>query len=588
MSIFSFITLFGGLAFFLYGMHVMSGGLEKMTGGKLEKGLGALSSKPLRGLLLGMGITIAIQSSSALTVMLVGLVNSGVMRFSQTVYMLMGSNIGTTLTAWILSLSGIESSNIFLQLLKPSSFAPIFAFIGAICILFAKGERKKSAGSIFIGFAILMFGMTLMSDSMEPLAEMPEFSSMLTAFNNPVLGVIVGAVFTGIIQSSAATVGILQALSLTGSISYAMAFPIIMGLNIGTCVTSVISGIGVNKNAKRVAMFHMLFNIIGTVFFLCVYFLLLLFVDLSFMQDPIAPVGVAFLHSVFNVTTTALLLPFTKQLIRLSEKLVPGKSKEPQAVFLDERLMATPSIAISECNKMTLDMAHVARSSMGAALKLLDSYSREPIEQIRSDEDLLDRYEDKLGTYLVRLSSRDLQDAQSRNVAELLHMIGDFERIGDHALNLCDSAQEMADKKIAFSAAAQEELRLLCEALDEVLSLTLSAVENGDAELAGRIEPLEQRIDDLVLEAKSRHIKRLQAGLCTIELGFIFSDILNSIERSSDHCSNIAVAVISVAQDRFDSHEYLNAVKTMDNEEFKDLYNEYKHKYAFGEWSAKA
>ncbi len=581
MDIFSLITLLGGLAFFLYGMTVMSAGLEKMTGGKLERALSKITSSPFRGLLLGMGITVAIQSSSALTVMLVGLVNSGVMQFSQTVHMLMGSNVGTTLTAWILSLSGIESSNIFLRLLKPSSFAPIFAFVGILLILSTKQEKKKSMGGVFIGFAVLMFGMSLMSGAMEPLSEVPEFASILTAFNNPLLGVLVGAVFTGIIQSSAASIGILQALSMTGSISYAMASPIIMGLNIGTCVTSLISGIGVNKNAKRVAIFHTLFNIIGTVIFLIIYYLLKIFIDTTFMNSAISPFGIAVIHSLFNVVTTFLLLPFSKQLIKLSETLIPGKSKKPEAVFIDERLLATPSFAIAECVNMTVSMGHVAAKSLSAALDQLGNYDEKEVEGITADEDTLDKYEDKLGTYLVRLSSRDLQDSDSQRIAELLHMIGDFERIGDHALNLCDSAEEMKNKNISFSKEANADLLVLKTALSDILAQTVEAFEKNDAGLASRIEPFEQRIDDLVLEAKTRHIARLQSGHCTIEHGFVLSDILNNIERSSDHCSNIAAAVIAVAQHSFDSHEYLNSIKTMDNEEFKDCYNEYKRKYKF-------
>ncbi len=581
MDVFSVITLLGGLAFFLYGMNVMSAGLEKMTGGKLEKALNRLSASPLRGLLLGMGITVAIQSSSALTVMLVGLVNSGVMRFSQTVYMLMGSNIGTTLTAWILSLSGIESGNIFLRLLKPDSFAPIFAFVGVLLILAAKQERKKSMGSVLIGFATLMYGMTLMSGSMEPLSQAPEFANLLVAFNNPLLGVLVGAVFTGIIQSSAASIGILQALSLTGSISYGMSVPIIMGLNIGTCVTSLLSGIGVNNNAKRVAVFHTLFNVIGTIFFLTLYFVSSAFWDMRFTQAAITPVGIAAVHSTFNILTTLLLLPFTQKLIFLSEKLLPSKNKNPDPVFLDERLLATPSFAIAECSKMAVAMAHTAQQALHGALSQLERYDEKGIEQVKTDEDLLDRYEDKLGSYLVRLSSRDLEDKDSQIIAELLHMIGDFERLGDHALNLCDSAQEMKDKNISFSESAERDLLLLRSALNDIVAQTISAVESNNPLLAGRIEPFEQRMDDLVLEAKARHIARLQSGQCTIELGFVLSDILNNVERSSDHCSNIAAAVISVAKHSFNSHEFLNAVKTMDNEEFKDCYNEYKRKYRF-------
>ncbi len=582
MDIFSVITLFGGLAFFLYGMNVMSTGLEKMAGGKLEKVLKRMTSSPIKSLLLGAGITVAIQSSSAMTVMLVGLVNSGIMELSQTVGVIMGSNIGTTLTAWILSMAGIESDNFLIRMLKPSSFAPVMALLGIILIMLAKSNKKKDIGTIFVGFAVLMYGMTLMSDAVSPLAEMPQFSSVLTAFRNPILGVVVGALFTGIIQSSAASVGILQALSLTGSITYGMAIPIIMGQNIGTCVTSLISSIGVNRNAKRVAVVHISFNLIGTTVLLIAYYGLDLFLNFAFTDTAISPVGVALCHSIFNVATTALLLPFNKLLVRIAEKVIPNKeTAEPETyAFLDERLLNTPSFAISECEHMTKKMSGVARDSIFAALELGKRYDDALCTKIADLENELDRYEDKLGTFLVKISRNDLSDADSHQISLLLHTIGDFERMGDHALNLVKAAKEMHEKKIAFSDQAIAELAVLTRALTEIVSNTTKAFETGDLSLASNVEPLEQVIDGLILEIKAHHVERLQTGNCTIQLGFVLSDLLTNYERVSDHCSNIAVAMIEVAQNCFDTHEYLNAVKNMDNQKFKERYSAYKLEYS--------
>ncbi len=579
MDLFSILTLLGGLAFFLYGMVTMSTGLEKMAGGKLERTLQKMTSNPFKSILLGAGITIAIQSSSALTVMLVGLVNSGIMRLGQTIGVIMGSNIGTTLTAWLLSLTGIESNNIFLKLLKPDAFSPIVAFVGILLIMISKQDKKKDIGKICIGFAVLMFGMNLMSSSVSPLAESPEFSNILTMFTNPLLGVLVGAVFTGIIQSSAASVGILQALSLTGSITYGMALPIIMGQNIGTCITSVLSSIGVNKNAKRVAVVHIYFNLIGTVLFLIVFYLLDLFLHFSFLQEAVNPFGIAVAHSIFNVVTTIVLLPFHRFLEKLANLTIREKNVKEKYEFLDERLLLTPTFAITQCRSMTSEMAYLARDTLFASLEEIRRYSEKLAVWITENEERLDHYEDKLGTYLVKISSKSLTEEDSREVSKLLHTIGDFERIGDHAVNILRTAREMHEKKLSFSAEAQQELEVITNALTEILTITTDAFDRNDLELAAKVEPLEQVIDGLKAELKSRHIARLQDGSCTIELGFILSDLLTNYERVSDHCSNIAVCLIQIHDANFDTHEYLNKVKTSGNAGFLTSFEEYHQKY---------
>jgi len=581
MDIFNFITLAGGLAFFLYGMHVMSAGLEKMAGGKLEKILKKMTSNPFKGMVLGAGITIAIQSSSAMTVMLVGLVNSGVMKLSQTVSLIMGSNVGTTLTAWILSMSGIEGDSFFIKMLKPTSFAPIIALIGIGFIMMAKKTSKKDLGAIFVGFAILMSGMTLMSDAVSPLADMPEFTSLLTAFTNPILGVIIGAVFTGLIQSSAASVGILQALALTGSITYEMAIPIIMGQNIGTCVTALISSIGVNKNAKRVSVVHITFNMVGTIVVLLIYFLAQLFFPLEFLVDPIDQVGIAACHSIFNIFTTALIFPFQKYLVRFAETAIKdtGKAEKQEVTFIDERLLKTPSVALSECHNRTVEMAKLSKTTVLNAVQLLKNFDSKLYDQVIEEEDLLDRYEDKLGTYLVKLSSSALSMSDSKEISTLLHTIGDFERLGDHAVNILKSAKEIKDKDISFSADANAEIAILSDAIQNILTITIDSFVSNNLEQATDVEPLEQVIDELIATIKANHIRRLQHGNCTIELGFVLSDLLTNYARISDHCSNIAVAMIEVAQNSFDTHEYLNSVKTMENEEFKKRFQKYREQY---------
>ena len=562
MDIFSLFNLCGGVAFFLYGMSVMSSGLEKMAGGRLEQMLRKMTDNPVKSLLLGAGITVAIQSSSAMTVMLVGLVNSGIMELGQTIGVIMGSNVGTTLTAWILSLTGIQGESVWLRMLKPEVFSPVAALVGIILIMGGKSDRRRSAGSILVGFAVLMFGMELMKNAVSPLADMPEFATVLTAFTNPILGVLVGTVFTGIIQSSAASVGILQALSLTGSITYGMALPIIMGQNIGTCVTALLSSIGVNRNARRVAVIHVSFNLIGTAVCLLGFYGSDFFFHYAFMDAAIDPVGIAMVHSVFNIATTALLLPFTRQLERLAYWVVAETPEEQPVTFVDSRLLATPSVAIAECGNKTVEMARLARETILKALSLLDRYDDKTAEEVRSNEDMLDLYEDKLGTFLVGISAKALSGEDSRRVSKQLHTIGDFERIGDHALNLLGTAKEIRDKGIRFSPSAQRELDTLLAALREILEITTRAFAEDDLDLARRVEPLEQVVDCLISEIKSNHIARLRNGNCTIELGFVLSDLLTNCERVSDHCSNIAVAQIETDQNVYDAHQYLSSVKS--------------------------
>lgn len=581
MDIFSIFTLLGGLAFFLYGMNVMSKGLEKVAGGRLEKMLKLMTANPIKSLALGMGITIAIQSSSALTVMLVGLVNSGIMNLGQTVGIIMGSNIGTTLTAWILSLSGIESSNFFLRLLKPESFSPIVALIGVLMMMSAKKDKTKSIGSILIGFSILMYGMELMSSAMKPLADMPEFAGILTAFTNPILGVVFGTIFTGIIQSSAASVGILQALSLTGGITYGMAIPIIMGQNIGTCVTALISSIGVGTNAKRVAAVHISFNMIGTIICLTAFYLADFILKFKFINTAVNPVGIALCHTIFNITTTIILLPFAKQLEKLAILMVKDKyNNDNEKVFLDERLLLSPSFAISECKLLTDTMAVMAKKNFFRSLKMVNKFSEKRMEKILRKEPRIDLYEDKLSSFLVKLSSKDISEKDHNEASKLLHAISDFERIGDHAINILKVAKEMNEKQLSFSQEAKQELKIVTDALSEIMELTINAFSKNDIELAKKIEPLEQVVDILTKETKDRHIQRLQSGNCTIELGLLLCEILNNIERASDHCSNVAVSLIQIEEfSMFNNHKYLSQLKNSDNIEYQNTFELYKKRF---------
>ncbi len=582
MDIFSILTLLGGLAFFLYGMSVMSGSLEKLAGSKLEVLLKKMTSNKLKSLALGAGITIAIQSSSAMTVMLVGLVNSGIMELGQTIGLIMGSNIGTTLTAWILSLAGLEGDVIWLKMLKPENFSLIFAFVGAAMIMAAKKQKKKDIGAIFVGFAILMYGMKLMSGAMSPLAEMPEFSNLLTAFQNPILGVLVGAIFTGIIQSSAASVGVLMALANTGSITFGMGIPIIMGQNIGTCVTALLSSIGANKNGKRVAIVHISFNLIGTVVCLAALLAVNGVVHLAFMSAPMTGFGVAFAHSAFNVLTTLMLLPASKLLERIAYRVVPREDApaERNVPHIDENLFNAPSIAVGECTNLTVNMAYMAYSTVMGAIGLLDRFDKKKVEELVEAEDLIDIYEDKLGGYLVRLSGKDLTEEDNQKTSELLRDIGDFERIGDHAMNILESAQEIQDKGTHFSQAGQAEVKVLSSALEEVLSMTVNAFATGDEDLAMRVEPLEEVIDELVEEIRKNHIQRLQTGACTIELGFILTDLLTNMERISDHCANVASAIVEGNKAGFASHRYADDLKLTNSEVFESEYKLFREKYS--------
>ncbi len=581
MDIFSLITLLGGLALFLYGMSVMSDGLEKIAGGRLEQILNKMTSNVFKSLALGAFVTMVIQSSSALTVMLVGLVNSGVMSLSGSIGVIMGSNIGTTFTSWILSLTGLEGSNIIVRLFKPDSFSPIFAFVGTLFIVFSKQARRRDVGLIFVGFALLMYGMEFMSSAVEPLRDMPQFSSILTAFQNPVLGVVVGAVFTAIIQSSSASVGILQALSLTGSVTYAAAIPIIMGQNIGTCITPVISSIGAGKNAKRVAAVHVSFNIIGTVICLTTYYILNNIFKFSFNYQSVTPVSIAVIHSLFNVITTFILLPWNKSMEKLAFLIIPQDPQPENTELLDERLLLTTSVAIGRCRELTNEMARISSENFIKSINLLENFSQVVADEIEKNEALTDTYEDKLGSYLVKISRKSMSVEESHETSNLLHTIGDFERISDHAVNMVKVAKEIHSKKITFTDVAKEEIKILSKALEEILSMTTVAFFNKDLTLAKKIEPLEQVVDKLIYKMKNTHIKRLQQGVCTIETGFVYSDFLTNCARVADHCSNVAVCLIQISSDSLDTHAYLNSIKSND-EEFNNYYKLFKEKYNLG------
>ena len=580
MDIYSLIKLVGGLAFFLYGMNVMSDGLEKSSDGKIEKYLGVITKNKFFALIFGALLTIAVQSSSAVTVMLVGLVNSGMLQFGQTIGVLMGSNIGTTLTAWILSLAGIDSDIVWINLLKPANFAPIFALVGIIMIMASKQQKKQSLGNVLVGFAVLMSGMTFMSDSMKPLANMPEFASLLTAFENPLLAVLVGAAFTGIIQSSAASVAILQALSMTGGVTYGMALPIIMGQNIGTCVTAVLSSIGVNRNAKKVAVVHLSFNIIGTTICLIPFCIASYIFDVAALKVSITPFMIAVMHSIFNVFTTLILLPFTKQLEWIANKVYPEVEGEEDPEFvLDERLFAMPALAIKDSNDAVIQMCHLSKKAFKKACGMLGNYDEESAAKIQKMERKLDNYEDQLGTYMMKITKLGISDSDSKPVTRILHTINDFERIGDHAINVMAVAKELHDKKQLFSGVALEEIKVLNEATFELLDLTSEAFEKNDLDLAIMVEPLEQTIDKLVYEMKRNHIVRLQADECTIKLGFAFNDLLTSYERAADHCSNIAIAVVEAAKGTYEPHEYIKNVKYDHKDDFEKVYRQFRNRY---------
>ncbi|MBQ6847501.1 MAG: Na/Pi cotransporter family protein [Clostridia bacterium] len=571
------VPLLLGLTFFLFGMNVLSGGLEKMAGGKLERTMNKVTSNDFLGFFLGAGITVAIQSSSAFTVMLVGLVNSGIMEFGNTFGMIMGSNVGTTLTAWLLSLAGLEGKW-YIEVLNPSVFSPILAFIGIAMQMFSKSEKKKNFGNIFIGFAILICGMDLMSNSMLSVREVPWFNSFLATLKSPIIALLISTVFTGIIQSSAATIGIVQALALTGGITWEMAIPLVLGANIGTCVTALISSIGTNKNAKRVVIMHFSVNVFGSILCMIIMYIMKAF-GVSILGAEIAMVGVAIIHTLFNAINTVILLPIKKLLIKFCELVVPYREEKTHTVFLDERIFNNIPLAVSECNRLTVEMAQHTRDAILKSIDVFRNYNSETVEYIREKESLTDKYEDKLGTYLVRLSNSELGEDTSHQIARMLHSIGDFERIGDHALNICKVAEEMHSKEIEFSPQAQRELTIVTNAITEILNMTIDSFINNDGEMASHVEPLEQIIDKLKKQLKAMHIKRLQNGECTIELGFIFTDLLANYERISDHCSNIAVYTMQLHSELLDTHKYLRSIKSAVAGSFVDDYNMYENKY---------
>jgi phosphate:Na+ symporter len=586
MDIFSIFTLCGGLAFFLFGMHVMSQSLEKLAGGKLETTLRKMTSNPFKSLGLGAGITVAVQSSSAVTVMLVGLVNSGIMALDQTVGVIMGSNIGTTLTAWILSMAGIESDNIFISLLKPENFSPVIALIGIALFMLSKKKKRQDVGMIMLGFSVLMYGMELMKNAVAPLAEMESFQNLLVAFNNPIVSVLFGAVFTGVIQSSAASVGILQALSMTGSITYRAAIPIIMGQNIGTCVTALISSIGVNRNAKRVTAIHMSFNIIGTVICLVAFYGLDALLHFSFVNRAINPVEIAFVHSIFNIVTTVILLPFSNLLVKLAKKIIPdGKDKkgEDKSVWLDERLLSSPPLAVSQCRQKAKGMAKISKTALSDALSVTLNYDKSLADKVEEAEQKLDTLEDNLATYMLKLSQESLTEEDSNTVSELLHTIGDFERIGDHAINIVTISQEMNESGLEFSEDAKADFVTLFAAITEISELAVNAYNKNDLSLASKVEPLEEVIDKLTAKIKHKHIERMQKGLCKPELGVHISNLLIYIERISDHYSNVAVIIIQTAHAKMYKHDYLNELRAERSEQFIANYNANKHKYRLAE-----
>ena len=584
MSVYDVLNLLGGIALFLFGMHTLSAGLEKLAGGKLEHWLEKATSRPIKGVVLGAIITAVIQSSAATTVMIIGFVNSGLMKLSQAIGVIMGANIGTTATSWLLSLQSISGSEGFsiLNLLKPTTFTPVLAVIGVILIMFTKSDRKKTIGMILAGFAVLMFGMNSMSAATASLEQNETFCNILMMFSNPILGVIAGAVLTAVLQSSSASIGILQSIAIsTGKVTYSIALPLLLGQNIGSCVTALISSVGANKPAKRVAVVHLYFNVIGTVLFLSVFYLINAFINLPFMEESLNAVGIAVIHTGFNVLTTALFLPFTKQLEKLACLTVRDKpgEKKPDAPMLDERLLKTPSVAIEQCRNVSIRMAELTLETLKTSLDIVMEYDQKKCTEVIENENSIDIFEDKIGSYILKISSKDLSETDSKIVSMMLHTIGDLERISDHAVNIVEAAEEMHKKKIMFSDQAVKELKVMIKAVNEILDMSIRSFMTADVSLAKCVEPLEDVIDQLRNELKSRHIERLRSGKCTIELGFILQDLLTNFERVSDHCSNIAVYLIQINDNSMDTHEYMNELKKLDRSEFMDEFNDYSKKY---------
>lgn len=579
-TIFSFLTLLGGLAVFLFGMNTMGDALERCGGNKLKKILEGVTQNPIKGLLLGLGVTAIIQSSSATTVMVVGFVNSGIMKLGQSISIIMGANIGTTVTAWLLSLTGIEGDNIIVQFLKPSSFSPVLAIIGIAMSMFSKKDRTRDLGNVMVGFAVIIVGMDMMSGSVESLKNNEAFTQLFTLFSNPVLGILTGAVLTAIIQSSSASVGILQALSTTGSVTFGNAIPIILGQNIGTCVTALLSSIGTTKNARRTAIVHLSFNIIGATVFAVAFYVFKAIFDFSFVENSIDAAGIAIVHSVFNITATVVMLPFIKQLEKLAYIIIPENNVKEKGNLLDERLLVTPPVALSHARNVTVEMAKISKNAITASLDIMENFNAKLTNTIKDYETKADMYEDRLGDYLVKLCRESLSSADSREASSLLHCIGDFERISDHAVNIMEVSEELNDKGINFTPDAQREIKVICNALREIISITVDAFADSDLEKAKSVEPLEETIDYLRTKLKEGHVSRLKDGECTIETGFIFSDFLINCERVADHCSNIAACMLETAHNSFEMHDYLSKIKDSGDSDFIRQCEYYKQKYA--------
>ena len=584
MDIFSVLQLIGGLCLFLFGMETMGDGLKKASGSKLESILSSLTSSVPRGVILGAVVTAVIQSSSATTVMLVGFVNSGIMQLRQVIPVIMGANIGTTATAWLLSLAGLEGDNIFIQLLKPMSFSPILALIAIIFMMFTKSEKKHNIGTILIGFAVLMYGMDIMSSAVKPLADVPEFTQILLMFNNPLLGVLAGALVTAAIQSSSASVGILQALCKTGAVTYGSAVPIIMGQNIGTCITAILSSIGANKGAKRVAAVHLSFNLLGTIIFLAAFYGINAVIGFEFIEDAVSPADIAVIHSIFNVGSTVLLVGFSKQLEKLAEKIIKDdpndETIDTTLNLLDERFLKSPGVAAAQVKTVANRMAHHTQKCINFAMDLIENYDEDKVQKVYDLEDRVDLYEDALGEYIVKLTRLDLSVKDSQMMSMVLHNLSDMERITDHAKNIAEVAEELHKKGLEFSPSAKQEIGMFMNAVREIVEISITAFQNGDVEIAHNVEPLEDVIDAIHNEVKGRHVKRLRNGLCTIEMGFILTDLGTSLERVSDHCSNLAICLIETENDAYDMHNYLDRVKAFDGEAFNEKFNGYKEKYA--------
>lgn len=593
MSFFDFLALLGGLALFLYGMELLGEGLSKVTGGKFEQILEKLTDNPVKAVILGAGVTAVIQSSSATTVMVVGLVNSGMMILEQAVGVIMGANVGTTITSWVLSLAGIESNNFFIKLLKPTSFSPVIAIIGVVLILFSKKEKKQSVGTIMVGFAILMYGMENMSGAVKPLADIPEFQKLFIMFENPILGMLVGVILTSVVQSSSASVGILQALCMTGFVKFASAVPIIMGQNIGTCITALLSSIGAGKNGRRAAIIHLYFNLIGTIIFMMGFYALNFFLKFKFMDTATTPFGIAIVHSAFNISATLILLPFSKLLLKLAVITIKDEDDDEETVekgilqknlkLLDDIFLERPAFALEQCKLVVDAMSHLSKKCLFKSIDCITNYTDEKFEKVRQMEKDTDTYDDAIGTYLVKLSTKDLPDKSRKYINTLFHIIGYFERISDHAYNVAQSAKQMNDKDSKLSEVAIKELQVYINAVKDIVNMSFECFEMKDAEKARLIEPLEEVIDDLSDDLKDRHIKRLINKKCSVEVGFLWSDLIKDFERIADYCSNIAITVLEIDEDNMNMHEYIINLKKEKNAVFMEQFAKYKQDYLLPE-----